>query len=248
MNETISVTVWGENVHDTEDSETGNKTRACYPKGMHNFIADFLNRQPGIEAGTATLQQDQHGLTDEVLANTDVLTWWGHAAHEAVEDTIVERVQQRVLAGMGLIALHSTQGAKIFKRLMGTNCALRWREIGERTRLWNIAPGHEITRDLPDYFELPHAEMYGEHFDIPEPDRLVLISWFQGGEVFRSGCCWDRGNGKVFYFQPGHETLPIYHDPNIQKVISNAVRWANTGVNRSTDITRNVPAIEAIDR
>lgn len=243
---TIRVTVWGENVHDTRENETGEKTRACYPDGMHTFIAAFLNKLPGIEAKTATLQQDENGLTDEVLDDTDVLTWWGHAAHDDVEEAIVDRVQQRVLAGMGLIALHSSQDSKIFKRLMGTNCSLRWREIGEKTRLWNVAPGHMITRGLPDHFELPRAEMYGEHFDIPEPDKLVLISWFQGGEVFRSGCCWDRGNGRVFYFQPGHETLPIYHDPNIQKVIGNAVRWANTGVNRSTNIIRNVDALEDI--
>ena len=55
-------------------------------------------------------------------------------------------------------------------------------------------------------------------------DNLVFISWHPGGEVFRSGCCFVRG-GRIFYFQPGHETFPIYYQPEIQTVITNAVRW-----------------------
>ena len=247
MSRTIRVTVWGENVHDTQQGATGEKTRACYPDGMHTCIAGFLNDQSGIKAATATLKDDEHGLTEQVLASTDVLTWWGHTAHKKVDDAIVDRVQQRVLDGMGLILLHSAHYSKIFKRLMGTNCSLRWREIGEKERLWNIAPGHPIAKGLPDYFELPTVEMYGERFDIPEPDKLVLIGWFQGGEVFRSGCCWNRGNGRVFYFQPGHETYPIYHDQNVQKVICNAVRWANTGVSISTVAAPMVEALEDVE-
>ena len=246
MSVEIRVTVWGENVHDTQENASGEKTRACYPDGMHTYIADFLSKQPGVQAKTATLQEDQHGLTEEVLDQTDVLTWWGHVAHEKVDDAIVDRVQQRILSGMGLIVLHSAHYSKIFKRMMGTNCSLKWREIGEKERLWNIAPGHPITKGLPEHFELPHVEMYGEQFDIPEPDKLVLIGWYQGGEVFRSGCCWYRGNGRVFYFQPGHETLPIYHDQNVQKVIGNAVRWANTGVSISTDAAPMVAPLEEV--
>jgi trehalose utilization protein len=88
--------------------------------------------------------------------------------------------------------------------------------------------------------------MYGEHFDIPQPDQLVFISWFQGGEVFRSGCCWHRGKGKIFYFRPGHETFPIYYNEQVQRVIYNGVRWlAPTGV--KTLVRDNVEPLEKVE-
>ncbi|MCH5376333.1 MAG: ThuA domain-containing protein, partial [Planctomycetes bacterium] len=171
--------------------------------------------------------EPEHGLTEEVLAETDVLTWWGHAAHDQVEHRIVDRVQQRILEGMGLLALHSAHASKIFRRMLGTSCMLRWREAAERERLWIVNPSHPIVEGFDgEYFELPHTEMYGEFFDIPVPDELVLISWFEGGEVFRSGCTFRRGKGKIFYFRPGHETFPIYYDPNVCRILANAVRWA----------------------
>ena len=219
---TIRVTVWGENVHE----KTHKVVADIYPKGMHGAIADALNTNEGIKATTATLDQPEHGLTEAVLKNTDVLTWWGHAAHGKVEDAIVDRVQKRVLEGMGLIVLHSGHHAKIFKRLLGTNCDLVWREAGEKERLWVCNPGHAIVQGLGTYFELPQEEMYGEPFGIPNPDEVVLLSWFQGGEAFRSGVTYRRGAGKIFYFRPGHETYPTYHDANVQKVIANAVKWA----------------------
>jgi trehalose utilization protein len=218
----IRVTVWGENVHE----KTHQAVSDIYPKGMHGCIADALNTNPGISARTATLDQPEHGLTETVLANTDVLTWWGHAAHGQVDDEIVDRVQKRVLAGMGLIVLHSGHHAKIFKRLLGTNCDLVWREAGEKERLWVCNPGHAIVQGLGTYFELPEEEMYGEPFGIPNPDEVVLLSWFQGGEAFRSGVTYRRGAGKIFYFRPGHETYPTYHDKNVQLVLANAVKWA----------------------
>lgn len=224
MDKTIRVTVWNEFRHEKEPNGEPGKV---YPEGMHAAIAKNLGAQPGIEARTATLDEPEHGLTEEVLNNTDVLTWWGHMAHHEVSDEIVDRVQQRVVAdGMGLIVLHSGHFSKIFRRLMGTGCNLKWREIGEKERLWVIDRAHPITEGLPDYFELPHTEMYGEPFDIPSPDEQVFISWFEGGEVFRSGCCWHRGRGKIFYFRPGHETYPIYYDKNVLKVLTNAVYWA----------------------
>jgi trehalose utilization protein len=169
-------------------------------------------------------------LTKEVLKETDVLMWWGHAAHDEVSSKIVKRVQKRILKGMGLVAMHSAHASKIFRRMMGTGCMLRWREAGERERLWNVAPGHPITAGLTDeYFELEHTEMYGEFFDIPPPDELIFLSWFEGGEVFRSGCTWRRGAGKIFYFRPGHETYPIYYDAKVRRVLANAVRWAAPG-------------------
>jgi len=188
-------------------------------------LADPLRGQ-GFAVRTATLDEPEHGLDAAALGATDVLLWWGHMAHDEVRDDVVERVQQRVWDGMGLIVLHSGHYSKIFKRLMGTSCSLTWRENDERERLWVVEPGHPIAAGLPPHFEVPQAETYGERFDIPAPDSLVFISWFEGGEVFRSGCTWRRGRGRIFYFRPGHETLPIYHQPEVLRVIANAVRWA----------------------
>lgn len=217
----INVTVWNEFRHEKMHDEVAE----VYPDGIHVVIADFL-ADAGFETRTATLDEPEHGLTDEVLAETDVLIWWGHMAHHEVEDEIVDRVQQRVLEGMGLIILHSGHMSKIFRRLMGTGCMLKWREAGEKERLWVVEPGHPITQGVGEYIEVPHAEMYGEHFDVPAPDTLVFVSWFEGGDVFRSGCCYHRGQGKIFYFRPGHETYRIFYQPEIRRVIANAVRWA----------------------
>lgn len=222
MSTSPRVTVWNEFRHEKSHEEVAK----CYPDGIHGAIGEYLKEQ-GLEVQYATLDDPEHGLTEEVLDNTDVITWWGHMAHREVSDEIVERVKARVLDGkLGLIVLHSGHFSKIFKSLMGTTCNLKWREIGEKSRVWTVAKGHPITNGLPDYFELEHEEMYGEHFGIPEPDELVFISWFQGGEVFRSGCCFQRGNGRIFYFQPGHETYPNYYNENVRKVIYNAVLWA----------------------
>ncbi len=217
----IRVTVWNENRHE----QRSEKVREVYPEGIHGAIAEYLRTQ-GMDVGTATLDEPEHGLTDEVLDKTDVLLWWGHLAHQEVCDKVVDKVQERVLEGMGLIVLHSAHFSKIFRKLMGTTCDLKWREIGEKERLWVVEPGHPIVEGIGEYIELPETEMYGERFDIPAPDTLVFISWFAGGEVFRSGCCYSRGKGKVFYFRPGHETYPIFYNKDIQRVISNAVRWA----------------------
>lgn len=221
-NKQIRVTVWNEGRHE----QTDEAVRAVYPHGIHAVIAETLNRQVDITARTATLDDPEHGLTQDVLDNTDVLTWWGHLAHHDVADEIVDRVQQRVLDGMGLIILHSAHFSKIFQRLMGTTCNLNWREVGEKERLWVVSPTHPIVNGLDHYIELPKEEMYGECFDIPAPDELVFMSWFAGGEVFRSGCCFQRGHGRIFYFRPGHETYPTYYDANVMRVITNAVRWA----------------------
>lgn len=217
----LRVLVWNEGRHEKQDEAVGR----VYPNGLHGAIADGL-REAGFEVRTAVLDEPEHGLTEDALAQTDVLLWWGHKAHEDVRDEIVDRVQARVLAGMGLIVLHSAHFSKIFKRLMGTTCNLKWREIGEKERVWVVNPAHPIADGLPDQFVIPHEEMYGEPFGIPEPDSLVFISWFAGGEVFRSGCCYYRGQGKVFYFRPGHETFPTYYQAEVRQVLNNAVRWA----------------------
>jgi trehalose utilization protein len=218
----IRTLVWGENVHEQKNKIVADN----YPQGMHNQIAKLLSKDSNIAVKTTTLQEPEHGCTEAALAETDVLIWWGHAAHGDVADEIVERVAKRVWEGMGLIVLHSGHFAKIFKRLMGSPCALSWREAGERERLWVVNPGHPIAKGLPAYFELEMEEMYGEPFSVPEPLETVFVSWFQGGEVFRSGLTYRRGAGNIFYFRPGHETYPTYHDETVGQVLRNAVNWA----------------------
>lgn len=215
------VTIWNEFRHERNDAHI----KAVYPDGIHAAIATGLAGH-GLTVGTATLDEPEHGLTDAVLAETDVLIWWGHQAHGEVADAIVDRVHARVLNGMGLLVLHSGHFSKIFKKLMGTTCDLKWREAGDKERLWVVAPGHPIVEGIGEYIELPEEEMYGEHFDIPQPETLVFVSWFTGGEVFRSGCCYSRGAGKIFYFRPGHETHPTYYNQEVIRVIANGVRWA----------------------
>jgi trehalose utilization protein len=218
----IRVTVWGENLHDQKHEAV----RKIYPDGMHNTIAAGIREYLGDRAlvRTATLDQPEHGLTEQVLAETDVLTWWGHMGHHLVQDEIVDRVHNRVLSGMGLVVLHSGHWSKIFVRLMGTTCALRWRD-DDRETVWTVNPGHPIAQGIPPVFIIPEQEMYGEYFDIPQPDELVFISSFKGGEVFRSGCCFTRGQGRIFYFSPGHETNPVYHQAEVRRIIANAAQW-----------------------
>lgn len=219
---TIRVTVWNEFRH---EKDANHPASTIYPNGIHEPIANYLNSK-GVQARTATLDEPEHGLTDDVLANTDVLIWWGHMAHGEVSDKTVDKVQARVLEGMGLIVLHSGHHSKIFRRMMGTTANLKWREADERERIWVVERGHPIAEGLGEYITLEKEEMYGEVFDIPAPDELIFISWFEGGEVFRSGCCYHRGNGKIFYFRPGHETYPTYHNAEVIKVIANGVKWA----------------------
>jgi len=218
MQKKINVTVWNE--------EDGNQ--AAYPEGIHVAIEAFLKNDEQIGTlRTATLNQPEHGLSQVILDDTDVLLWWGHSYHEAVDDTIVERVRQRVLLGMGLLVLHSGHASKIFQKLLGTNTGqLRWRESGDLERVWFIEHNHPITAGLGEYIEVPQSETYGEFFNIPIPDELISISWYSGGEVFRSGCTFKRGSGKIFYFSPGHESFRIYDMPDIQRVLKNAIGWA----------------------
>jgi trehalose utilization protein len=220
----VRVTVWGENVHERREQEV----RARYPRGMHGAIAEGVEAALGerVRVRTATLEQPEHGLTQAVVDDTDVLTWWGHAAHDAVDDGVVDRVQEAVLGGMGLLALHSAHYAKVFKRLLGTSCSLQWRNEGERELVWTVDPAHPIAAGVPQPIVIEAHEMYGEPFGIPAPDELVFVSSFAGGEVFRGGCCFRRGAGRIFYFSPGDQDYPIYHHPDVRRVIANAIGWA----------------------
>lgn len=215
----MKVTVWNENKHEKVDPIVTEN----YPGGLHEYIASFLKAED-VEVRTATLDMPECGLTQEVLDDTDVLVWWGHMAHGEVPDAIVDRVQTRVLEGMGLVVLHSGHHSKIFKRMMGTSCNLKWRDHA-RERLWTVQPNHPIAEGVPETFALECEEMYGEPFGIPEPQEVIFMGWFNGGEVFRSGCTWVRGNGRIFYFQPGHETNRSYQNEHVQRVIKNGVKW-----------------------
>jgi len=221
----IRVTIWNEHVHERREKTVAQ----LYPDGMHGAIADGLRRELGDQVAIriATLDEPQHGLTSDVLAETDVMTWWGHDGHDRVDDAVVDRVHERVLQGMGIVVLHSGHHSKIFRRLMGTTCHLRWRSDpgGERELIWTVNPAHPIAAGVPQPIVIPRQEMYGEFFDIPQPDELVFISSFAGGEVFRGGCCFYRGAGRVFYFSPGDQEFPVYHQPEVQRVIANSVRW-----------------------
>lgn len=242
----IRALVWGENVHEQKNAEV----RRIYPDGMHSTIAAALRKDRGIEAATAILQDTEHGLSEERLAKTDVLVWWGHAAHGEVADHVVDRVQRHVWEGMGLIVLHSGHFSKIFKRLMGSPCSLKWREAGERERIWVINRNHPIAAGLGECVEVPTTEMYGEPFLVPEPMETVFITWYEGGEVFRSGLTYRRGAGKIFYFSPGHEMYPIYHQPEIQQILRNAVNWAYSAAPRwkKIDDAPNVPVDKAPEK
>lgn len=223
MTTPIRVTVWNEYRH---ERSTTHPASTIYPQGIHHAIADHLRTHPDLETRTATLDEPDHGLTDTILAHTDVMLWWGHLAHNEVRDEIVAKIHTRILEGMGLIVLHSAHFSKIFKRLMGTTCDLKWRESNDHERIWIIEPAHPIAAGLDECIELGPEEMYGERFDIPAPETLIFVSWFSGGETFRSGCCYTRGRGKIFYFRPGHESFPTYYHPDIRRVLVNAIRWA----------------------
>lgn len=218
----IKVTIWNEGRHEQTDAEV----RQHYPDRIDGAIAAGICHAD-FEIRRATLDDPDQGLPDALLNDTDVLLWWGHVAHDEVSDGLIDRVQQRVLQGMGLVVLHSGHHSKLFRRLVGTNANLAWRELpeGDLERVWVVNPAHPIAEGLPPYFEIEGSEMYGEPFDIPQPDDLIFISWFSGGEVFRSGCTFQRGRGRIFFFGPGHETFPIYHDPHVHRVIANGIRW-----------------------
>lgn len=222
MNRKINVTIFNEYYHEIHTE----KAKEIYPNGIHGALIEKISPYGQFNFTVATMDMPNHGLTDEVLNNTDVLIWWAHCRHAEINDEIVQKVKDRVLDGMGFIALHSSHASKPFKALMGTSCRVKWRINDEKERLWVVDPSHPIVKNIPERIEIPEEETYGERFEIPTPDELVFVSWFSGGEVFRSGCCFKRGLGKIFYFRPGHETFPIYHRDDISRIISNAIEWA----------------------
>ena len=234
MKKTLRVTIWNEFVHEREIPAI----REVYPEGIHGCIRRFLEREEDVAVTCVTLDMPHQGITAELLRNTDVLIWWSHARQDDVTDETVRLVREAVHSGMGLIALHSAHYSRIMQSLLGTTMTLHWRH-GDREKLWCVCPTHPIAQGVPACVDIPQEEMYGEVFDIPRPDDIIFIGWFAGGEVFRSGVTFTRGRGKIFYFQPGHEEAPVYEQPEIQQIITNAVRWA-APVNRLAVPPQNV--------
>lgn len=216
----LRVTIWNEYIHEQQNP----LVQAIYPNGIHGCLEEFLSRNQDMKVQSVTFHMPEHGLTEKVLQETDVLIWWGHIDHDGVSDQVVARVKEQILQGMGLIALHSAHHSKIMKVLLGTSLNLKWKH-GDQERLICIHPGHPITAGVTDPIDLEEEEMYGEYFDIPVPDELIYLGWFASGQVFRSACVFHRGRGKIFYFQPGHEEYPIYHHPKIQQILTNGVRY-----------------------
>lgn len=241
----IKVTIFNEFFHEQQSESV----REIYPEGIHGTLKSFL-QSDDISVKTVTLLDENFnvipeagGLTEELLKNTDVLIWWGHTRHCDVPDEVVERVHNQILCGMGAIFLHSAHHSKVFKKLMGTTCNLSWRD-DEKERLYNIYPSHPIMDGIGDYFDLEREEMYGERFEIPAPDELLMIGTYGAHEVMRSACTFRRLNGRVFYFQPGHEDYPTYYNKNVQKIIKNAVRWACPTYRAQELVCPNVEPIE----
>lgn len=241
----IKVTIWNENIHEKDQSALGDLCRKWYPNGIHNYLAGALAADD-LEIRAVSLDMPEQGLPDSLIEDTDVLMWWGHVAHERVADALAEKLAQRVCDGMGLIVMHSGHLSKIFRRLMGTRCTLHWREVGEKERVWAVPRKHPITAGLPESFVIPHTEMYGESFDVPDDGKIIFASWYEGGNVFRSGLTFNRGNGKIFYFSPGHETFPIYHNEYVQKVLANAIRWAKPDFRDNTFVSHTPEPLEKV--
>lgn len=221
----LNVTIWDEFRHE----KTVQEVKELYPDGIHAFIAQFLKKMDidgTFDITLASLDEPNNGLPDEILNKTDVLLWWGHMAHHEVSDELVNKIRDRVYrGGMGFIALHSAHMSKPFQSIVGTNGILTWGD-NQHEILWNTSPAHPIAAGIPEYIDIADEEMYGEPFYIPTPDATVFTSWYEHGNVFRSGCCFLRGLGRVFYFQPGHETCKSYYNKDIQRIIYNAVLWA----------------------
>ena len=242
MTGSIRVTVWNEYMDEQKKPEVV----SVYPDGMHKTIAAFLDKDREISAKVSVITDTEQGLSEQVLNNTDVLIWWGHLHHDDVQDIFVNRVVDHVQRGMGIIFLHSAHKSKPLMNLLGTACCLGWREADEKCRIWTASPAHPIAEGIPRQFMLEREEMYSEPFGIPEPDTTIFISWFEGGNVFRSGVTFQREYGKIFYFQGGHETYPTYHNLNVQKIITNAVKWARPTVKVTSLDCPNMEALEKI--
>lgn len=201
-----------------------------YPNDINSAVAEHLNEHDDLVARAVSIGEPEQGVGEDRLDWADTLVWWGHARHDDVTDETVDRVEAAVTDdGLGFVSLHSAHYSRPFTRLCGTSGDLgevRYEDIppGETETVTVEASDHPLARGVSD-FALPDVEMFGEPFDIPEPDEVVFRSEFEEGGWFRSGVTFTFGEARGVYFRPGHEEFRIYHDPNVRRVIANAVRW-----------------------
>jgi trehalose utilization protein len=240
----VRVLVWDENPPHAD--------KKLYPEGIRGAVADALNASGNgqIQAITAHLDEDEQGITASKLADADVLIWWGHARHAEVSDETAALVKTAVHEnGLGFLPLHSAHYSKTFKGVLGCTGHLKggWREIAgfEPEEITVCAPRHPIAQGIED-FVIEAEEMYGAPLGAPPFETLVFQSYFpHGGEYFPCGFTLTvgegidaqftsgpgggkgqgEGAGRVFYFRPGHETVPTYHLPVVQQIIRNGVLW-----------------------
>jgi trehalose utilization protein len=210
----------------------GTAPKNVYPNDINHAIADGLAPLKDWEVFTASLNDPDQGLPDNVLKDTNVLIWWGHMRHDDVKEELVARIVRRVKEdGMGFIGTHSAHWSKPFKSLMGTPCGWTggYVEDGSKLDVSIKAPRHTIAHGLKD-FVVPHTERYTEPFEVPDPELLIFDGQYTRPngttEKSRQGMVWTVGKGRVFYFQPGHESYPIYFQEEIRHVFRNAVPWA----------------------
>ncbi|MCI8623421.1 MAG: trehalose utilization protein ThuA [Provencibacterium sp.] len=236
----IRVTVWNEFYDDPRHPAI----QELYPGGVQEYLASVLREEPDMAVTARHFYEDDAcGLSDEVLDSTDVLLVYGHILRDNVpEDRVKKLIERVVKEGMGVIFLHSALWMNLFQRLVGPGAYCGYRELGERERVWVVNRNHPIAAGLPSSFVIPHTEVYSEPAGFPDPDELVFISWYQGGEAARSGMVWRRGAGRIFYFSPGHAWYNAMQIPEYHTVIKNAVRWAvppssPPPLNRSAELT-----------
>lgn len=220
----MNITIFNE-YHPNE--HTG-KAEKNYPGGIHIALKSIFESQE-YDVVTATQEQACNGLTDEILDNTDVLLWWSKNWDNELLNSVADKVVSRIREGMGAVFLHSAKNSKPFLRLTGTTSAtapVSWKEPGESERLFVVSPAHPIAEGIPSGYVIPNEEPYCEYFDIPKPDDIVFLGGFGNGMCIRAGVTFTRGAGKIFFFQPGHDSFPVYNDKVIRRIILNAVNWA----------------------
>jgi len=210
-----------------------------YPKGINGALADYLRQFSDIEVKTASLSDPDAGLSEAVLAKTDVLIWFGHRRHAEVPDEAVDRILRHVRErGMGFFGLHSTHYSKVIKRLL--NATGSWSSYvnhGKPEQMWVVLPGHPIAKGVSD-FTIPQTEIYTEPFDVPLPEAVIVEGTWESGHRSRDVMTWTIGKGRVVYIRAGHETYPIFFMPQMQRLVSNAVRYAAHRTNAPKNLKR----------
>ena len=118
-----------------------------------------------------------------------------------------------------------TREGEVWKLVLPQCVFPAWRADGLPSHVTTLLPRHPIAAGLPVQWDIPQTEMYGEPFHVPAPDEVIFEEKWDKGEFFRSGCVWQVGKGRVFYFRPGHETYPVFKQAEPLRVVENAVRW-----------------------